>query len=67
MSMIYFLQLLPIILLILHFSLAYVCIAKLTQKRKTRMFSKEQWVLIIIFLGLLGPIAYLLYEERDIS
>jgi len=61
----YMIMFLPVIILFFHFGLVLYSVEKLSRREVTRVYSKQGWIIIIIFLGIIGPIAYLLNEERN--
>lgn len=60
----YLIILMPVFVLCIHCGLALYSADKLSKRESTQVFSKQGWILIIVFLGIIGPIAYLMNEER---
>jgi len=53
----------PIIILIVQLALMIFCLLKLSKKDTTESLSNQLWAFIIIFCALIGPIAYLFFED----
>jgi len=61
----YYFLIFPFIVLCIHLGLAAFCVDKLSKRFETKVYLKDGWLLIIVFLAIIGPLAYLHNEERD--
>ncbi|MBA2795609.1 Uncharacterised protein [Streptococcus porcinus] len=52
-------------LILLQILLIFIALLKLRKLNQTRYLSKPTWVLIIIFINLFGPIAFLSLEGKN--
>lgn len=52
-------------LILLQVTLIIVALLKLRKTTKTKYLSKPNWVLIILFVNLFGPIAFLSLEGKN--
>ncbi|WP_414047581.1 PLDc N-terminal domain-containing protein [Macrococcus equi] len=50
-------------LIILQFLLMAFALTKVIKKQKFNNLNKQSWILIIIFVNIIGPISYLVTEE----
>lgn len=50
-------------LIILQFLLMTFALTKVIKKQKFNNLNKQSWILIIIFVNIIGPISYLVTEE----
>lgn len=56
--------LLLIPILLVEFALKIYCCVKLYKKDFVKTLNKPVWLLLIIFINLLGSMAYLIFEDR---
>ena len=66
-SMEQFKELLPILIPILAIQVGLIifCLKKVLKQTTFKFFNKIVWVLIVLFIQLFGPIAYLILERGD--
>jgi len=51
-------------LILIQLILVIVCLVSVSKKEKTKYLNKLAWILIILFINLIGSIAYLLIESE---
>ena len=66
-SMEQFIELLPIItpILLIQLGLIIFCLRKVLKQTTFKFLNKPVWMMIILFVQLFGPIAYLLLERVE--
>lgn len=66
-SMEQFIELLPIItpILLIQLGLIIFCLIKVLKQTTFKFLNKPVWMMIILFVQLFGPIAYLLLERGE--
>lgn len=66
-SMEQFIELLPIItpILLIQLGLIIFCLRKVPKQTTFKFLNKPVWIMIILFVQLFGPIAYLLLERGE--
>lgn len=52
-------------LVLLNLVLIIWCISDLSKRTNTKLFEKKIWILLIIFIQIIGPLAYLLLGRGD--
>lgn len=52
-------------LIVVEFALLVVALVNLLKKKKTKNLSVTIWALIIVFIGIFGPIAYFLLGRTE--
>lgn len=62
-----FIEILPLFapIVVIQLGLMIFCLIKVAKQTKFRFFNKLIWILIIMFIQLFGPIAYLILEKGD--
>ncbi|MFW8052659.1 PLDc N-terminal domain-containing protein [Vagococcus fluvialis] len=60
-------EILPILIpvLIIQIGLIIYCLKKVLKRTDFKFLNKKVWILIILFVQLFGPIAYLTLERED--
>lgn len=60
-------EVLPILLpiLVIQIGLIIYCLKKVVKKNNFNFLNKKVWIMIILFVQLFGPIAYLALERED--
>lgn len=66
-SMEQFIELLPIItpILLIQLGLIIFCLRKVLKQTTFKFLNKPVWMMVILFVQLFGPIAYLLLERGE--
>lgn len=66
-SMEQFIEILPILMpiLLIQLGLIIFCLKKILKQRSFKFLSKPVWIIIVLFVQLFGPIAYLLLERGE--
>lgn len=66
-SMEQFIELLPIItpILLIQLGLIIFCLRKALKQTTFKFLNKPVWMMVILFVQLFGPIAYLLLERGE--
>ncbi len=67
MTMAQFKEILPILLpiILIQLGLMVYALLKVVKQQQFKYLNKPVWVLIVMFLQLFGPIAYLILERGD--
>lgn len=67
MTMAQFKEVLPILLpiILIQLGLMVYALLKVVKQQQFKYLNKPVWVLIVMFLQLFGPIAYLILERGD--
>ena len=67
MTMAQFKEILPILLpiILIQLGLMVYALLKVVKQQQFKYLNKPIWVLIVMFLQLFGPIAYLILERGD--
>ncbi|MHB9032018.1 MAG: PLDc N-terminal domain-containing protein [Anaerolineae bacterium] len=52
-------------LLVIDFGLMYVALTDLMRRERVRLFTKQGWITLIIFLAIIGSAFYLLYGREE--
>ena len=67
MTMTQFKEILPILLpiILIQLGLMVYALLKVVKQQQFKYLNKPVWVLIVMFLQLFGPIAYLILERGD--
>ncbi|MBO0476212.1 PLDc_N domain-containing protein [Vagococcus sp. DIV0080] len=67
MTMAQFKEILPILLpiILIQLGLMVYALLKVVKQQQFKYLNKPMWVLIVMFLQLFGPIAYLILERGD--
>jgi hypothetical protein len=61
------LQLLPLLIpvILIQFGLMVVALIDLLRRERVKLLPKWAWLLIVVFVGLIGPIVYLLVGRAE--
>ena len=52
-------------LVVLNLILIIFCIKDLTDRKKTKLLDKKIWMVLIIFVQIIGPVLYLILGRGD--
>lgn len=68
-SMEQFIELLPILIpvLLIQLGLIFFCLKKVLKQKTFKYLNKSVWLMIVLFVQLFGPIAYLILEREAVE